>query len=362
MPEHDVAGLAVAFHRRRLPVDALHDRVVRLAGVAQVAGAKGVVERAVAARPHVEAAAAGGHVVDVAHHAEVERVAVAVAAHRRARAVAERQDAVDAADALRRLQLAGAEHLLRHGEDGGVGGQHAHDPRLGADAAVFPVVLAAHAVRVLGEVSGRQRADPGVRIIPLQGWRRFVPQRTHGRLAISAGGHHATLDQVPVALEETQLFKSEHRRVLLRVDRPRYQIDGGHRRVVNIRVAALTAHPGRRIVVPLVPAIGNRTERRFDVVPAPLILQRPRHHLPDECTPPTCPRTPVQLRHQLIFQHYVQPHVRRLAHTAPPPRAVRRRATCRAWTRSAKRHIFAGNCARTGHTHEQYIDQGGLLT
>ena len=108
VPEHDVAGLAVAVHRRR-PVDALHGRVVRLGRVAQVAGAKGVVELAVAARPHAEAAAGGDDVVDVAHHAEVEGMAVAVAAHRRAWAVARTAGCCRCrGSAPCRLQLAGA--------------------------------------------------------------------------------------------------------------------------------------------------------------------------------------------------------------------------------------------------------------
>ena len=200
-------ALPVAVHRR-CPVDALHDRVLRLGGVTQVAGAKGGVERAVAARPHAEATAAGGHVVDVAHHAEVKGMAVAVATDRRARTVAERQNAVDAANPLRRRQLAGAEHLLRHGEDARIGGQHAHDPRLGADAAVLPVEMPADAVGVVGQVARRQRPDPGTRVIPLQGRRRVIPQALP-RPSHQPRVHHAPLDEIPVALEQAQLIRCQ---------------------------------------------------------------------------------------------------------------------------------------------------------
>ena len=72
----------------------------------------------------------------------------------------------------------------------------------------------------------------------------------------------------------------------------------------------LSPYPGRRILVPLVTAIGQAAERGFDVVPAPFVVQTALDELGDERAPAAGARTPVDLGHEIVVQGYVQTHGR----------------------------------------------------
>lgn len=72
------------------------------------------------------------------------------------------------------------------------------------------------------------------------------------------------------------------------------------------RVAAsLRSHPLGRVVIPDVPGVSDGPERRFDVVPSPLVVQAPPDQRRDEGTALTGPDASVELGDQRIVQRYV---------------------------------------------------------
>lgn len=100
----------------------------------------------------------------------------------------------------------------------------------------------------------------------------------------------------------------------------------------------LRSYPGGRIGVPLVLAPGERSEARFDVIPAALVVERPANRRRDECASSPAPNTTVELTHQIVVQRYVQTHGHSLAHgsvrhrrspvLATVPRTSRKRRLC----------------------------------
>ena len=77
---------------------------------------------------------------------------------------------------------------------------------------------------------------------------------------------------------------------------------------------ALCPHPGRRIVIPLVPLCRDRPECGQDLVPAALVVQSAPKELRDEAAPPSLPDPLVKFGHELILEAYVYTHVRSLTH------------------------------------------------
>ena len=198
VPEHDVAGLAVAVHGWRAVHLFLVGQVLGRS-IEDVAPGEILVENPVAARPNGESAAAGIHVVDVPHDAEVKGMGVHVATYGTGRRVAFGQDAVNTADPVRFDQPALTEQLLRHAHHGRIGGEEADHPVLSARFTVLPHVLMTMGRTVVYRL--RERADPGFRPPAFEGRRQVAPH------AIPAPGHKtgiedAALDQIAFADEK----------------------------------------------------------------------------------------------------------------------------------------------------------------
>src|SRR5215207_8311966 len=77
---------------------------------------------------------------------------------------------------------------------------------------------------------------------------------------------------------------------------------------------ALRRDPSRRILVPVVTGVGERVQRRLDVLPATLILESPTDRLPDERAAASPADSPVELCHEIVGKAYVQTHGHNLAH------------------------------------------------
>lgn len=77
---------------------------------------------------------------------------------------------------------------------------------------------------------------------------------------------------------------------------------------------ALRANPTPRVDIPSMTAVLDRSERRLDVVPAALILERTPHGLGDEGAATSASDPAVELRDQLVVEVYVQAHAHTLTH------------------------------------------------
>jgi hypothetical protein len=83
----------------------------------------------------------------------------------------------------------------------------------------------------------------------------------------------------------------------------------------------LLPNPRGRIVVPVMALVRQLTERRLNVVPAPLVVESTADQLGDKTASPPGSHSTIQLSHELIIECYVQTHVLKIAHT-PPRRLV----------------------------------------
>ena len=77
----------------------------------------------------------------------------------------------------------------------------------------------------------------------------------------------------------------------------------------------LAAHPLRRIVVPVVAGVGDAAKRRFDVVPAPFIVESPLNQFSDEGATLPGAGPPVEFGHEIVVERDVQSHGPNLAHS-----------------------------------------------
>lgn len=105
-------------------------------------------------------------------------------------------------------------------------------------------------------------------------------------------------------------------------------------RASGIRMA-LGADPAGRIIVPLVAVRLDRSQRQFDLVPTPLVVQSAPNQLLDESAPSAGACTTIQLAHELVVELYVHSHVRNYTHVSqgiPPglPRGAVRCGCCQA--------------------------------
>ena len=201
VPEHDIAGPAVAIHVRHLTHLVLVGKVCGRF-IENIAPGEVVVENPVAARPDGESAAVRPHVVDVPHDAEVEGMGVHVAAQGAGRRVALGQDAVDTADAIGFDERPLPEELFRHAHHGRVFGEQADHPVLVARLPVLPHVTVPVGRAVVDRLG--EGADPGFRFPAFEG-RRQVPPHALTAPGHQAGVQHAALDQVAFAHEETDV-------------------------------------------------------------------------------------------------------------------------------------------------------------
>ena len=78
--------------------------------------------------------------------------------------------------------------------------------------------------------------------------------------------------------------------------------------------STLTPNPVRRIFVPFVTGVGNRAQRRLDLVPTSLVLQRSPDRLCDERASPSRAGPAVELGYQMVVQRYVHAHASTVAH------------------------------------------------
>ncbi len=78
---------------------------------------------------------------------------------------------------------------------------------------------------------------------------------------------------------------------------------------------ALSANPVLWVGVPFVADVSQAPKRTFDVVPAPLVVQRASHRGCDERAAPTSSYAPIEIPHDLVIETNVQTHGHRLAHT-----------------------------------------------
>ncbi len=78
--------------------------------------------------------------------------------------------------------------------------------------------------------------------------------------------------------------------------------------------ATLSVDPGRRICVPFVLTFVHRAQGRLYLVPATLVVQRPRDGFGNERATPTPTDALVELCHKLVCEAYVQSHGHRLTH------------------------------------------------
>ncbi|HLB20608.1 MAG TPA: hypothetical protein VK605_00745, partial [Solirubrobacteraceae bacterium] len=67
-------------------------------------------------------------------------------------------------------------------------------------------------------------------------------------------------------------------------------------------------------MVPVVLASGERTQARFDVVPATFVLERTAYRLADESTAASPANATIELCHELILEAYVQTHGHKVTH------------------------------------------------
>ena len=77
----------------------------------------------------------------------------------------------------------------------------------------------------------------------------------------------------------------------------------------------LSSHPLRWIGVPVMAGVGDAAECRFDVIPAPFVVESPPDQLSDESAALPGTGAPVELGHEIVVQDDVQPHLPNLAHT-----------------------------------------------
>ena len=68
--------------------------------------------------------------------------------------------------------------------------------------------------------------------------------------------------------------------------------------------------------------VGQAAQRRFDVIPAPLVLETLPDQLGDERTPPAAAGAAVELGDQIVFQCNVHTHESNVADTPPSQRYV----------------------------------------
>ena len=70
------------------------------------------------------------------------------------------------------------------------------------------------------------------------------------------------------------------------------------------------------------PGVGQAAQRRFDVIPAPLVLETLPDQLGDERAPPAAAGAAVELGDQIVFQCNVHTHESNVADTPPAQRYV----------------------------------------
>lgn len=94
----------------------------------------------------------------------------------------------------------------------------------------------------------------------------------------------------------------------------RVEKDGSHSAHTALIAASLVTNPRRRIFVPVVARIRNRPDRRFDQLPAPLVVECPLDRTRDERPASPRPDPFVELSDELVAQDDVHTHVRSLTH------------------------------------------------
>jgi len=78
---------------------------------------------------------------------------------------------------------------------------------------------------------------------------------------------------------------------------------------------ALRRDPGSGIWIPLVLTVCERADTGFDVLPAPLVVERATEGLGDEGAATTPSDALIELRDEIVIQAYVQTHGHNLAHS-----------------------------------------------
>jgi hypothetical protein len=78
--------------------------------------------------------------------------------------------------------------------------------------------------------------------------------------------------------------------------------------------APLLANPPAGILVPLVTGIRDRPERRFEQLPAVIVVQRPLNCTPDVRAAAASANPAVELSDDVVAESYVQTHGHNLAH------------------------------------------------
>ena len=81
----------------------------------------------------------------------------------------------------------------------------------------------------------------------------------------------------------------------------------------------LFSYPSSRIIVPFVPAVGNGTQRSFNIVPPLLVIQATSDQCGYEGATAARPGPAIQVGHQVIVQAYVYTHVRYHTHKRHAP-------------------------------------------
>lgn len=69
--------------------------------------------------------------------------------------------------------------------------------------------------------------------------------------------------------------------------------------------ASLSTHPVPGVGVPLVPGVGQLGQRRFDVSPAALVVERAAQGCRDEAAAPPTAHPAIELSDELVVDAYV---------------------------------------------------------
>jgi len=81
---------------------------------------------------------------------------------------------------------------------------------------------------------------------------------------------------------------------------------------------ALLGHPRCGVVVPIVSLVRDRSGRREESFPTPLVVKAPPHRVNDEAAAAPRANKGVDPSSEVVVEQNVHPHVLILAHTAPP--------------------------------------------
>ncbi len=100
---------------------------------------------------------------------------------------------------------------------------------------------------------------------------------------------------------------------MITVESRRRRANSAHPPVVG---PALAAYPVGRIVVPLVPLVGERAERLLEVVPTVLVIECSSDDLCDEGTATSGPCALIELVDEIVVEGDVYTHVLTLAHNS----------------------------------------------